>query len=51
MKTKKEIEKELKVRERRALAKSLPEREEARIETSYEKGYVDALKWVLEKSR
>jgi len=49
MKTKKEIEKELEVRLRRGLAISLPESEEARIETSYEKGYVAALKWVLGK--
>lgn len=51
MKTKKEIEKELEVRWRRGLVNSLPESKEARIEASYNKGYLDALKWVLEKSR
>ena len=49
MKTKKEIEKELKVRWRKFLGNALPESEEGRIEATYDKGYIDALRWVLGK--
>ena len=49
MKTKKEIEKELELRWRKLLGNALPESEEGKREASYDKGYIDALKWVLEK--
>ena len=49
MKTKKEIEKELEARWRKFLGNALPESKEARIEASYDKGYIDALEWVLGK--
>jgi len=52
MKTKKEIEKELEVRLRKFLANNLPPMsEETQRNVDYDKGYVVALKWVLEKPK
>lgn len=52
MKKKKEIEKELEVRKTKLLADSLPAMsEESQRNVDYDEGYIDALKWVLEKSK
>jgi len=52
MKTKKEIEKELEVRLRKFLANFLPPMsEETKRNVDCDRGYVDALKWVLEKPK
>jgi len=52
MKTKKEIEKELEIRVTKLFADYLPAlSEERQRNVDYDKGYLDALKWILEKSR
>ena len=47
MKTKKEIEKELEIRKERIRWTGIFK---SQREFDYERGYIDALKWVLEKS-
>lgn len=52
MKKREEIERELEATVTKLLADTLPAMtEESQRNVDYDKGYIDALKWVIEKSK